>query len=81
MLNSNKPPPDVEKPLPAVGEKQQQEQQASAGNGLKKRLNQHNMGRRRKVSVPELGPMTTVQEAAMDSRTLVSSRGSGHNSN
>lgn len=24
--------------------------------------------RRRKVSVPELGPMTTVQEAAMDSR-------------
>jgi hypothetical protein len=24
--------------------------------------------RRRKVSVPELGPMTTVQEVAMDSR-------------
>jgi hypothetical protein len=27
--------------------------------------------RRRKVSVPELGPMTTVQEIAMDSRTFL----------
>lgn len=32
------------------------------------RLNSHNLIRRRKISVPELGPMTTVHEAAMDSR-------------
>ena len=30
--------------------------------------------RRRKVSVPELGPMTTVQEIAMDSRELHSQK-------
>ncbi len=29
------------------------------------------LGRRRKASVPELGPMTTVQEACQDSRTFV----------
>lgn len=37
-------------------------------NGLKKRLNQHSLARRRKISVPEVGPMTTVQELSMDSR-------------
>lgn len=37
-------------------------------NGLKKRLNQHSLARRRKISVPEVGPMTTVQEMPMDSR-------------
>ncbi|KAH6899911.1 Up-regulated during septation-domain-containing protein [Thelonectria olida] len=82
VLNSQKPPPDVEKPLPAVGEKQQQQQQqqqqpqqqtsatTTAANAIKKRLNQHSLVRRRKVSVPELGPMTTVQEIAMDSPTI-----------
>src|SRR5689334_22940535 len=35
--------------------------------GLRIRKEQ-NLIRRRKISVPELGPMTTVQEAAMDSR-------------
>lgn len=34
--------------------------------------------RRRKVSVPELGPMTTVQEVAMDSRELSSKVPSYH---
>ena len=36
--------------------------------GLRLRVNQQNSARRRKISVPELEPMTTVQEAAMDSR-------------
>lgn len=36
--------------------------------GLRLRIKEHNLIRRRKVSVPELGPMTTVHEAAMDSR-------------
>lgn len=39
----------------------------SAG-GLRLRIKEHNLIRRRKVSVPELGPMTTVHESAMDSR-------------
>ncbi|KAF9767438.1 hypothetical protein IL306_000006 [Fusarium sp. DS 682] len=39
-------------------------------NGLKKRLNQHSLARRRKISVPEVGPMTTVQELSMDSPTI-----------
>lgn len=36
--------------------------------GLRIRIKEHTLIRRRKVSVPELGPMTTVQEVAMDSR-------------
>lgn len=40
----------------------------SAIAGLKIRINQHNMVRRRKVSVPDAGPMTTVHEVPMDSR-------------
>ena len=42
----------------------------SASAGLKVRMNQQTLVRRRKISVPELGPMTTVQEACMDSRKL-----------
>ncbi|OAA71548.1 hypothetical protein ISF_02099 [Cordyceps fumosorosea ARSEF 2679] len=38
--------------------------------GIRIRLNQNNLVRRRKVSVPELGPMTTVQEVSMDSPTI-----------
>jgi hypothetical protein len=39
-------------------------------SGLRLRIKEHNLIRRRKVSVPELGPMTTVQEVPMDSRKL-----------
>lgn len=39
--------------------------------GLRLRIKEHNLIRRRKVSVPELGPMTTVHEAAMDSRKSI----------
>ncbi|KPM37062.1 hypothetical protein AK830_g9481 [Neonectria ditissima] len=71
VLNSNKPPPDVEKPLPAVGgQANDKTEKQSTASSLKKRLNQHSIVRRRKVSVPELGPMTTVQEVAMDSPTI-----------
>ncbi|KAJ0120275.1 hypothetical protein J7T55_001132 [Diaporthe amygdali] len=38
--------------------------------GLRLRIKEHNLIRRRKVSVPELGPMTTVHESAMDSPTI-----------
>ncbi|KAI1806047.1 Up-regulated during septation-domain-containing protein [Daldinia bambusicola] len=47
-----------------------QTEKGSVGNGLRMRIKEHNMTRRRKVSVPELGPMTTVQEVAMDSPTI-----------
>ncbi|KAI1341391.1 hypothetical protein F5Y15DRAFT_413921 [Xylariaceae sp. FL0016] len=42
----------------------------SLSSGLRMRIKEHNLTRRRKVSVPELGPMTTVQEVAMDSPTI-----------
>jgi len=38
------------------------------GGGLRIKPKEQTLVRRRKVSVPELGPMTTVQEIAMDSR-------------
>ncbi|KAK4657145.1 hypothetical protein QC762_210370 [Podospora pseudocomata] len=41
-----------------------------AAAGLRIRIKEHNLIRRRKVSVPDLGPMTTVQEVAMDSPTI-----------
>src|SRR4051794_206266 len=49
----------------AMGEKGEK---STAGAGLRIRIKEHNLIRRRKISVPELGPMTTVQEVAMDSR-------------
>ncbi|KAK4168006.1 Up-regulated during septation-domain-containing protein [Cladorrhinum sp. PSN259] len=51
----------------AMGEKTEK---TTAGAGLRIRIKEHNLIRRRKVSVPELGPMTTVQEVAMDSPTI-----------
>ncbi|KAI4862050.1 hypothetical protein F4820DRAFT_460491 [Hypoxylon rubiginosum] len=47
-----------------------QQDKASVTNGLRMRIKEHNLTRRRKISVPELGPMTTVQEVAMDSPTI-----------
>ncbi len=49
------------------------DKQPATGGGLRLRIKEHNLIRRRKVSVPELGPMTTVQEVPMDSRKLPSS--------
>ncbi|KAI1331837.1 hypothetical protein F5Y16DRAFT_359364 [Xylariaceae sp. FL0255] len=69
-----------EKQLPSVTEKKQLDldqafasvmsQSPDKSNGLRLRLRENNLTRRRKVSVPELEPMTTVQEAAMDSPTI-----------
>ncbi|KAL6805367.1 Up-regulated during septation domain-containing protein [Trichoderma sp. SZMC 28012] len=41
-----------------------------ATQALKIKVNQQTIGRRRKVTIPELGPMTTVQEITMDSPTI-----------
>lgn len=50
---------------------QQQDEKAekpTTAAALKNKISQHSITRRRKVSVPELGPMTTVHEVPMDSR-------------
>ena len=54
----------------AMGQNGDKNDKAAGANGLRIRIKEHNLTRRRKVSVPELGPMTTVQEVAMDSRKL-----------
>ncbi|XWW92762.1 hypothetical protein V2A60_000688 [Cordyceps javanica] len=54
-------------PIPQVAESSER---TSPLAGIRIRLNQNNLVRRRKVSVPELGPMTTVQEVSMDSPTI-----------
>jgi hypothetical protein len=68
VLNSNKGV-DAEKATMAPSTSSNEKTDFQTGlNGLKKRLNQHSLARRRKISVPEVGPMTTVQEMPMDSR-------------
>ena len=57
----------------AMGQNGEKSDKTTAGTGLRIRIKEHNLIRRRKVSVPELGPMTTVQEVAMDSRKFMSS--------
>jgi hypothetical protein len=54
----------------AMGQSNGEKEKTNPGAGLRIRIKEHNLNRRRKVSVPELGPMTTVQEVAMDSRML-----------
>lgn len=54
----------------AMGQSTEKNDKFAAG-GLRFRIKEHNLSvssRRRKVSVPELGPMTTVHESSMDSR-------------
>lgn len=55
----------------AMGQNGDKTDKPPAGNGLRLRIKEHNLIRRRKVSVPELGPMTTVQEVPMDSREWI----------
>jgi hypothetical protein len=52
----------------AMGQNGDKGDKTNPGSGLRIRIKEHNLTRRRKISVPELGPMTTVQEVAMDSR-------------
>lgn len=47
------------------------EQSRSRSSSKEPKPKEQSLVRRRKVSVPELGPMTTVQEVAMDSRKLI----------
>ncbi|KAI2625743.1 hypothetical protein GGR54DRAFT_629248 [Hypoxylon sp. NC1633] len=54
----------------AMGQPVEKSDKPSVTNGLRMRIKEHNLNRRRKISVPELGPMTTVQEVAMDSPTI-----------
>ncbi|KAG7289626.1 hypothetical protein NEMBOFW57_005998 [Staphylotrichum longicolle] len=51
----------------AMSQNGERSEKMTAVTGLRIRIKEHNLIRRRKISVPELGPMTTVQEAAMDS--------------
>lgn len=68
VLNSSRAL-DLEKAAALAKRRQDDKvEKPSATTGLKTRINQHSIVRRRKVSVPELGPMTTVQEVPMDSR-------------
>ncbi|KAJ3577926.1 hypothetical protein NPX13_g2641 [Xylaria arbuscula] len=71
------PPVTVAKPLDldqthitAMGQSPDKSDKSGLSNGLLLRIKEHNLTRRRKVSVPELGPMTTVQEVSMDSPTI-----------
>ena len=52
----------------ALGQSPEQAEDADKVNELRVRIKERNLTRRRKMSVPELGPMTTVHEVAMDSR-------------
>lgn len=71
-------PREKQLPSPIIGKQLDPEQafamamgqaeKTSVSNGLRMRIKEHNLTRRRKISVPELGPMTTVQEVSMDSR-------------
>ncbi|KAK4193127.1 Up-regulated during septation-domain-containing protein [Podospora australis] len=54
----------------AMAQNNEKSDKQPAGTGLRIRIKEHNLNRRRKISVPELGPMTTVQEVAMDSPTI-----------
>ncbi|ORY65249.1 Up-regulated during septation-domain-containing protein [Pseudomassariella vexata] len=46
------------------------EEKEKKSSGLRMRIKEHNLIRRRKVSLADLGPMTTVQEVPMDSPTI-----------
>lgn len=54
----------------AMAQTPEKTEKSSTGSGLRFRIKEHNLNRRRKVSVPELGPMTTVHEVPMDSPTI-----------
>ncbi|KAK3906439.1 Up-regulated during septation-domain-containing protein [Staphylotrichum tortipilum] len=54
----------------AMAQNGDRSEKLTAVAGLRIRIKEHNLIRRRKISVPELGPMTTVQETSMDSPTI-----------
>jgi hypothetical protein len=54
----------------AMNKNCERNEKPSATPALKIKVNQPNLNRRRKVTLPDLGPMTTVQEVTMDSRKI-----------
>ncbi|KAK2669862.1 hypothetical protein RAB80_013999 [Fusarium oxysporum f. sp. vasinfectum] len=72
VLNSRTQGVDVEKAIftPSLPTSDRIDKLALAPSGLKKWLNQYSLVRQRKISVPELGPMTAVQELAIDSPAI-----------
>ncbi|KAL2128227.1 hypothetical protein VTI74DRAFT_9471 [Chaetomium olivicolor] len=50
--------------------KGEKDKRTAASGGLRNRTEEHNYIPRRKISVPELGPMTIVQEVSVDSPTI-----------
>ncbi|PNP52540.1 hypothetical protein THARTR1_06887 [Trichoderma harzianum] len=54
----------------AMNKNSEWSEKPGAAPALKIKVNQQTIGRRRKVTIPELGPMTTVQEITMDSPTI-----------
>ncbi|KAJ4131241.1 hypothetical protein NW765_017133 [Fusarium oxysporum] len=72
VLNSRTKGVDVEKAIstPSLPTGDRIDKLALAPSGLTKRLNQYILVRQRKISVPELGPMTAVQELAIDSPAI-----------
>ncbi|KAK2469420.1 hypothetical protein H9L39_19137 [Fusarium oxysporum f. sp. albedinis] len=72
VLNSRTKGVDVEKAIftPSLPTSDRIDKLALAPSGLTKRLNQYILVRQRKISVPELGPMTAVQELAIDSPAI-----------
>ncbi|KAH7205111.1 Up-regulated during septation-domain-containing protein [Fusarium redolens] len=72
VLNSRTKGVDVEKGIstPSLLTSDKIDKLALASSGLKKRLKQYSLVLQRKISVPELGPMTAVQELAIDSPAI-----------
>ncbi|KAL7942108.1 Up-regulated during septation domain-containing protein [Trichoderma barbatum] len=54
----------------AMNQNSELNEQSGATPALKIKVSQSTIGRRRKVVIPELGPMTTVHEFPMDSPTI-----------
>ncbi|KAI3572659.1 Up-regulated during septation-domain-containing protein [Fusarium oxysporum f. sp. albedinis] len=72
VLNSRTKGVDVEKAIsaPSVPTSDKIHKLALAPSGLKKWLNQYSLIRQRNISIPELGPMTAVQDLAIDSPAI-----------
>jgi hypothetical protein len=68
VLNSGKTAEAEKTMATGIAQPIEKHDKPSPAANLRIRINQHNFGRRRKISVPEPGHMTTVQECAMDSR-------------
>lgn len=68
LLYSTTPTDATVSPLTLYQNDEEAAEHPDVAATLKTRITQHSIVRRRKISVPELGPMTTVQEVPMDSR-------------